>query len=304
MAKFCIISNRAEFFQQASNLCKRMSAGNSVEHISCEMWSRCDKMQPVPKCYLIADPLSGIPEFIGQISANAFAGVATVCQNSEEQNCWVSVSHGEFVLWLRDVSPLSDETSIVEEVLVQSRHLRLSELRVPTACRLIPKLRERLMRSFRDYPVVESTRENHFCLALEEALNNAFYHGNLEISSELKEGGSSRFVEMAAERELLSPWQKRHVYVTELVSVFGVWLTIQDDGQGFDFKAALKRCDDPESLLASGRGLLMMRAFSDELIFSPAGNQVTLVLYADSLNRELDLRSFSLLGKERQKVIA
>ena len=304
VAIFRIISNRAAFFESVHDLCKRTSRYNTVEHVSCEMWAQTDDLSSKNTGYVIADPASAFLNIVEQISGNAFAAVGKVCQNSGKTKSWGSVSRGELVLWLRELSPMTEGTSIAEEIVVQSRHLRLAELRVPTSCRLIPKLRERLMRSFRDYPVVDTSRESQFCMAVEEALNNAFYHGNLEISSELKEDGSSRFVELAAERELLSPWCNRIVTVTEIVSVFGMWLTIKDDGTGFDVAAALKRCDDPEAFLASGRGLLMMRGFTDELIFNPQGNQVTMVLYAEGMDRDVALRSFSLLGTDRQTVVA
>ena len=199
---------------------------------------------------------------------------------------------------------MTDESSIVEEVVVQSPHVRLAHLKAPMCCRLIPKLRDRLMRSLAEYHIVDGTRENHFCMALEEALNNAYYHGNLEISSELKECGSSRFVELAAERELLSPWCQRTVQVTELVTAFGLWLTIQDAGKGFDVQAALERCNDPELMLASGRGLMLMRAFADEMFFNSTGNEVTLVLYTDGQDRELPLGTPSSSGTERRLVVA
>ena len=112
---------------------------------------------------------------------------------------------------------MEDERSISEEVVVLSRHVRLAQLRSPMCCRLIPKLRDRLMRSLAEYQVVTGKREIQFCMALEEALNNAFYHGNLELSSKLKEDGSSRFIELAAEREVLSPWCERSVGTCALV---------------------------------------------------------------------------------------
>jgi len=76
-----------------------------------------------------------------------------------------------------------------ETRLIDSQHLRLTRFIVPTRCSLISPLRERLLSAISEFQVVEGSRENHFCMALEEALNNAFYHGNLEISSELKEDG-------------------------------------------------------------------------------------------------------------------
>lgn len=79
-----------------------------------------------------------------------------------------------------------------------------------------------------------------FAWRLEEALNNAFYHGNLEISSELKEDGTSRFLDLAREREQLEPWKSRHVQVTELVGLFGLWISISDEGNGFNVEAAFE----------------------------------------------------------------
>ena len=198
---------------------------------------------------------------------------------------------------------MEDERSISEEVVVLSRHVRLAQLRSPMCCRLIPKLRDRLMRSLAEYQVVTGKREIQFCMALEEALNNAFYHGNLEISSKLKEDGSSRFIELAAEREVLSPWCERSVQVTELVSAFGLWLTIQDSGKGFDVQAVVDRSNDPEMMFASGRGLMLMRAFADEMFYNREGNQVTLVLYADGEDRELPLGTSSS-GSEGCRVVA
>lgn len=241
---------------------------------------------------------------VEQNSQNAFAVIGRVCQNNAQPESWLPVSRNDLILRLRELPVMTTEATIVEEVVVQSPHVRLAQFRVPTRCSLIPKLRDRLMRGIQDYHVVEGTKENHFCMALEEALNNAFYHGNLEISSELKEDGSSRFVDLAAERELLSPWCHRNVYVTELVSPFGLWITIRDEGNGFNVQAALDRCNDPEALLASGRGLLLMRGFSDELFFNPAGNEVTLVLYSESQDRELPLGTNSSLGTERRLVVA
>ncbi|MFO0826500.1 MAG: response regulator, partial [Gemmataceae bacterium] len=55
-------------------------------------------------------------------------------------------------------------------------------------------------------------------IALEEALLNAMYHGNLEVSSELRENGDDAFHKLAAERRTQGPYQSRRVRVkAELV---------------------------------------------------------------------------------------
>jgi len=194
---------------------------------------------------------------------------------------------------------MTTEASWQENIAVECAHLRLTQLEVPCRRALISPLRERLLKSIRDFHVASPSRENHFCMALEEALNNAFYHGNLEISSELKEDGTSSFLDLAREREQLEPWRSRTVYVTELVGLFGLWISIRDEGRGFDVAAAFERCNDPELMLSSGRGLLLMRGFSDELIFSGKGNEVTLVLYSENSQRELPICAVPETGELR-----
>jgi anti-sigma regulatory factor (Ser/Thr protein kinase) len=52
---------------------------------------------------------------------------------------------------------------------------------------------------------------------------------------------------------------------------------IRDDGPGFD-PASVPAAGQPGSLDPdSGRGLVLMRAFLDEVTFNPRGNEVTLV---------------------------
>jgi anti-sigma regulatory factor (Ser/Thr protein kinase) len=52
---------------------------------------------------------------------------------------------------------------------------------------------------------------------------------------------------------------------------------VKDDGPGFDV-GALPDPRDPEYMLrASGRGVLLMRTFMDEVVFNAAGNEVTLI---------------------------
>ena len=53
---------------------------------------------------------------------------------------------------------------------------------------------------------------------------------------------------------------------------------MRDEGSGFD-PGALPDPLDPENLeKASGRGVLLMRAFMDDVRYNDAGNEVTLVL--------------------------
>jgi len=180
------------------------------------------------------------------------------------------------------------EHEFLEERTVDNPDLRVSEFSAPTQHKCISLLRDRLLASLEEFGINCEHGEMQRTMAVEESLANAFYHGNLELDSALKEDGSDRFAELAKERSQTEPWQNRRVKITELATPFGLWITIRDVGSGFDVEGGLKRMEDPDplALLASGRGLIMMKEFTDALIFNPDGNEVTLVFY-NSRNQDI-----------------
>jgi CheY-like chemotaxis protein/anti-sigma regulatory factor (Ser/Thr protein kinase) len=112
--------------------------------------------------------------------------------------------------------------------------------------------------------------------AIDEAMLNSLYHGNLEVESSLKEQDDRAFHELAAQRRLEALWCDRRITVTVKFED-GVRIVIRDQGNGFD-PDSLPDPTDPENLIkASGRGLLLMRAFMDEVHHNETGNEVTLV---------------------------
>ncbi len=114
-------------------------------------------------------------------------------------------------------------------------------------------------------------------LALEEALLNALYHGNLEVSSSLKESPDNSFYELAAKRQNELPYCDRRIVVTSLTTPEEARYVIRDDGPGFDV-ANLPDPSDPENITRpSGRGVMLMHAFMDDVRFNQCGNEVTLV---------------------------
>ncbi len=128
------------------------------------------------------------------------------------------------------------------------------------------------------------SRSGKLIVALHEALSNAVVHGNLELSSELKERGDDSFARELAARAADPTLAARHVDVHVDYDGERCRWTIADQGKGFDFEAVLRRLqsDDPEVLLASGRGILMMRSFLDEVSYEDRGRRCVLTLLRDS----------------------
>ncbi len=120
----------------------------------------------------------------------------------------------------------------------------------------------------------EATRAG---IALEEAVLNAVYHGNLEVSSDLRQSGDDAFHQLALERRQLEPYRSRRVLVTARLSPQRAIFIITDQGPGFDI-SKLPDPTEPEHIdRPSGRGVLLMRAFMSEVRFNSTGNRVTLV---------------------------
>ena len=114
-------------------------------------------------------------------------------------------------------------------------------------------------------------------VAIEESLVNAMFHGNLEVSSELRQNGEEAFYELAVERRKQMPYCNRRIHVTVTLTRSESVFTIRDDGPGFD-PSKLPDPTDPSNLeRIGGRGLLLIRTFMDEVTFNSTGNEITLI---------------------------
>lgn len=113
-------------------------------------------------------------------------------------------------------------------------------------------------------------------VALHEALTNAMFHGNLEVSSELRDKEESRYYKLANERRQQPPFMERRVHVRATVSSNEAVFRIRDEGKGFD-PSTLPDPTDPANLeRVSGRGLLLIRTFMDHVEHNNEGNEITM----------------------------
>jgi CheY-like chemotaxis protein len=128
----------------------------------------------------------------------------------------------------------------------------------------------------------DSTGRVRVGVALEHALLNALYRGNLELSAQdlqssrelLVQGGTAGLVE---QRRSQAPYRDRRIHLQVQMSVQEARFVIRDQGPGFDTSKVPSR-SDPDSLAGEGgRGLLLMQTFMDEVTFNAQGNEVTMV---------------------------
>jgi anti-sigma regulatory factor (Ser/Thr protein kinase) len=114
-------------------------------------------------------------------------------------------------------------------------------------------------------------------LALEEALVNALYHGNLEIDSDTAGTEQMCRHDVALRRRCERPFCDRHIRVLATIARYSAVFVVRDEGRGFD----PQRLPDPTSEAnlerCSGRGVFLMRSLMDRVIFNEIGNEVTMI---------------------------
>ena len=114
-------------------------------------------------------------------------------------------------------------------------------------------------------------------VALHEALTNAILHGNLGLSSELRETEEKEYYRLAVERKTQPPWSERRVHIRVTLNGQEAVFVVRDEGEGFD-PELLPDPTDPSNLeRVSGRGLLLIQTFMDHVEHNERGNQITMV---------------------------
>lgn len=148
---------------------------------------------------------------------------------------------------------------------------------------LVPPLVDMIQQMLAGLGFCSNTDRMHAGIALEEALLNALLAGNLEMDprevqearKNLRQGQCSGLVES---RRHSSPFSERMTSVSVDISRDRAIFAIRDEGKGFDISAVPERDDAQMLENRSGRGLVLMKNFMDDVQFSPGGNEVTMVM--------------------------
>ncbi len=128
--------------------------------------------------------------------------------------------------------------------------------------------------------VCSEHRAGKLMLALHEALTNSIIHGNLELSSDLKESDDHTFADALAHRCADPNYASRSVIIEIDLDCDRCRWILTDQGKGFNIHKyqGLEDSPDPEVWLSSGRGIMLMRSFVDEVTYELGGRRVILTL--------------------------
>lgn len=152
------------------------------------------------------------------------------------------------------------------------------ELELTNDDTLLPQILQRIESPLLELGIVDDSSRMHIGVALDEALRNAIIHGNLEVPSSLREqDGGKPYMDMIQERLSDASFADRRVRVTLLANQDEASIVIADEGPGFDIDQ-LPDPNAPENWEdVSGRGLLLIRSFMDEVFHNESGNMITMV---------------------------
>jgi CheY-like chemotaxis protein len=184
---------------------------------------------------------------------------------------------------IRESREQADRTRDLERFVIGIDAVRL---RIPTDLIWVNPLAFRIASLIGAASICGEDSQLNVALGLIEMLTNAIEHGNLEITGEekvaLMQNGEVRYIAELRRRAQEEPYRSRHISVVLQIDPDQATIEIEDEGPGFD-TTNLPDPDDLERLFTpSGRGILLTRAYLDEVTYNANGNGVRLVKRRES----------------------
>lgn len=141
---------------------------------------------------------------------------------------------------------------------------------------LIPAIVDHVQQQITRLRLCDETGRIRIAIALEESLLNALYHGNLEVNSELREEDARRYYTLADERRREEPYRSRTIHFEANLNTQEMTFVVRDAGPGFNPHTVPDPTDPANLERASGRGLMLIRAFMDDVYHNERGNEIVM----------------------------
>lgn len=127
--------------------------------------------------------------------------------------------------------------------------------------------------------VIDEANVNLFAAALYEVAINAIEHGNLGISYETKKEWIEKNIYHEKLAELLKTETAKNTFVEISLEIETdcITLTVKDEGDGFKPQKAIEKIKQEDIRRNSGRGMMMMKSYFDEIKYNETGNSITLI---------------------------
>ncbi|MEI0531242.1 ATP-binding protein [Brachyspira pilosicoli] len=120
-----------------------------------------------------------------------------------------------------------------------------------------------------------------FSSALYEVIINAIEHGNLNILYEQKKEWLQKNIYNKKLKELLKSELAKNTNIELTLDINekenNITIKVKDNGEGFNIKRALKSIKDDGFTRESGRGIIIIKSYFDDVKHNRKGNVITLI---------------------------
>lgn len=178
---------------------------------------------------------------------------------------------------------------VVEQAAADRSRQRLSQcslefqsrFALPNDRRLIRALVEHVQQVMAGMEFTDTVERIRICEAFEEALLNAMYHGNLEVSRDELNAVRAELDEHLLDKLVQERCREPHIRDRRILAIVHVTtdearFVIRDQGHGFNAVFAMAD-DQPERIKRPRyRGMTLIRSLMDDVRYNKAGNELVL----------------------------
>jgi CheY-like chemotaxis protein len=217
-----------------------------------------DQFPYIPVILMTADGSEDIAAVALQKGAASYVPKRNLVQNLERT--------------LQQVHVTARDAQIQPEIMHQIQSTK-TELILYNDRQLIRSTVGLLVNFLRCMPLGDETERIRTGIALEEAMLNAYYHGNFDVTG--VEGATPQTYDtIAAHRSADRDYGLRRIFVLADITRARATFTIRDEGKGFDptpfLEGRLKPLNDRH------RGIHLMSTIMDAITYNSTGNEVTM----------------------------
>ena len=241
-------------------------------------------------CALTLPKLGGL-ELLKEVkSANSRRPLVMLCPTSDSENALNAVQLGACDYLIKAIDPLELRRTLdrveslhegfhfsayaLDHLLQETRTLEIGN-DFEGVNRIIAFMTQDLP----SYGILTQEQLFRMNMLLKEAIENAIFHGNLELSSEMRRDNPKLFYKTAALKRDIDPYKNRKLILQYDISRNSAKYVVRDEGKGFAHADLLDPADPHNLLRIEGRGLIMIMNFMDEVFWNDRGNEGTMVRY-------------------------
>jgi DNA-binding response OmpR family regulator/anti-sigma regulatory factor (Ser/Thr protein kinase) len=175
-----------------------------------------------------------------------------------------------------ELDTVKTQLQTLENVFGIQPYIQNLDFTLPSNIKYVQPMLDFLNRCYTEFCTLNELDHMSLNIALNEAILNSLIHGNFQISSQIKQEDWSKFDELVQLRGKDPNFNQKQIKLSYRATEDFLEFSIEDEGKGFDV-SKLNEFNETDMLLESGRGILLIRSFMDEVHWNEKGNRITMI---------------------------